>query len=378
MTKRRVKFEGVEDKRGKRLRGLWMLGDVFYGQIRVTNPTTGKRRPQKFSLGRDVATIPQALTALAELKSQERKGELRGRGDVWTFSDYRHHYLRQAAKARHTMDNERSFLAEWEDFFGADMPLEKITEPAIREHLTRLREQPSERTGEILSAQSRNLRLYALRSMLRMAFQERRIPRFPFDGIRKEKHVPERKQIPAAADIEKYVATAIKKCPKSGQQFADYLRFLMYSGARETETLSLQWADVDFPKRQVHFHRNTKFSKSRYLDFNPKLEAHLRAMYERRKQDVLWLFPSPRPNLQGGRLTNFRRTLEKVRDEVGVYLSDHYLRHYFTSQAVMAGVDRIVLAGWLGHEDGGKLIAKVYGHLSNEYEQTQATKLTNL
>lgn len=76
--------------------------------------------------------------------------------------------------------------------------------------------------------------------------------------------------------------------------------------------------------------------------------------------------------------TNFRRTLEKVREVVGVYLSDHYLRHYFTSQAVMAGVDRIVLASWLGHEDGGKLIARVYGHLSNEYEQTQAGKLTNL
>lgn len=378
MTNRRIGFAKVEDKRGKRLRGLWVRGGVFYGQIRVTNPTTGKRRPQKFSLGKDVATVPQALQALAELKARERQGLLRGRENVWSFWDYRDYYVRRAAKSPHSMDNERSFLAEWEEFFGADMPLDRISEPAIREHLTRLRETPSPRTGEILSAQSRNLRLYALRSMLRMAFNERRIPRFPFDGIKKEKHVPEKKEIPAVGDIEKCVATAIEKCPKSGQQFANYLRLLMYSGARETEALSLQWGDVNFQKRQVHFHRNTRFSKSRYLDFNPNLEDHLRSMRERRRPGTEWLFPSPRPNAEGGRITNFRRTLEKVRKVVGVYLSDQYLRHYFTSHAVMAGTDRIALAAWLGHEDGGKLIAKVYGHLSNEYEQAQAAKLTNL
>jgi site-specific recombinase XerD len=70
--------------------------------------------------------------------------------------------------------------------------------------------------------------------------------------------------------------------------------------------------------------------------------------------------------------------LEKVRQKVGVYLSDHYLRHYFASKAVMAGVDRFTLVEWLGHADGGKLIAKTYGHLSNEFQQKQAEKLTNL
>lgn len=295
-----------------------------------------------------------------------------------TFADYRTHYLRNATKSLHSMDNERSFLREWESYFGSDMRLDKITEPAIREHLTRLRTQTSVRTGAILSPHSRNLRLYALRSMLRMAFHDKRIARFPFTGIKKEKHTPEKKDIPAVADIEKYVETAIVECPKSGKQFADYLHLLMFSGARETEALSLQWGDIYFGKRQMQFHRNTKFGKARWLDFNPKLEALLKDMEGRRDKSTDWLFPSPRPNQQGGRIINFRRTLEKVREIVGVYLSDHYLRHYFTSQAVMAEVDRIVLAKWLGHEDGGKLIAKVYGHLSNKYEQDQAKKLTNL
>lgn len=378
MTKTKIGFQKVKDKRGKKVRGLWRRGPTFYAQIRVTNPTTQKQRPQKFSLGDEVKTLPQALSALAELRIKERRGELRGRGSIPTFGEYREHYLQHAAKHPHSMENERSFLREWEEFFGSDMRLDRIAEPAVREHLTRLRKQNSKRTGEPLSAHSRNLRLYALRSMLRMAFDERRIARFPFTGIKKEKHKPKKKEIPAPKDVEKYVETAIAECPRSGRQFADYLRLLMYTGARETEALSLHWGDVNFDNRQIHFHRNTKFSHARHLDFNPKLESHLRDMHARRDPNSEWLFPSPRPNLQGGRITNFRRTLEKVREKVGVYLSDHYLRHFFTSQAVMAGVDRIVLAKWLGHRDGGKLIAEIYGHLSSEYEQKQGAKLSDL
>jgi len=81
MNRAKVEFAKVKDKAGKRVRGLWRRGAVFYGQIRVTNPTTGKRRPQKFALGTEVATIPQASVALAELRARERRGELRGRGE---------------------------------------------------------------------------------------------------------------------------------------------------------------------------------------------------------------------------------------------------------------------------------------------------------
>jgi hypothetical protein len=44
----------------------------------------------------------------------------------------------------------------------------------------------------------------------------------------------------------------------------------------------------------------------------------------------------------------------------------------------MAGVERFSIVKWLGHGDGGKLIAEVYGHLSNEFQLKEAAKLTNL
>ena|SRR5688572_13559881 len=58
--------------------------------------------------------------------------------------------------------------------------------------------------------------------------------------------------------------------------------------------------------------------------------------------------------------------------------SSHDLRHYFISSCVMAGVDYLTIAGWVGHRDGGVLIGRVYGHLNNEHVRAQAAKLTTL
>jgi len=35
----------------------------------------------------------------------------------------------------------------------------------------------------------------------------------------------------------------------------------------------------------------------------------------------------------------------------------------------------MTIAKWVGHQDGGVLIGKVYGHLSNEHAQRQAQRI---
>jgi site-specific recombinase XerD len=42
----------------------------------------------------------------------------------------------------------------------------------------------------------------------------------------------------------------------------------------------------------------------------------------------------------------------------------HRLRHYFVSNAIEAGVDFKTIAAWVGHKDGGLLVAKTYGQLA--------------
>ncbi len=43
---------------------------------------------------------------------------------------------------------------------------------------------------------------------------------------------------------------------------------------------------------------------------------------------------------------------------------------------VMAGIDFMTIAVWLGHKDGGILVGKVYGHLLDEHRQ-KAAKLVH-
>ncbi len=50
----------------------------------------------------------------------------------------------------------------------------------------------------------------------------------------------------------------------------------------------------------------------------------------------------------------------------------HCLRHYFISNAIEKGVDYKVIAAWVGHRDGGLLVAKTYGHLRGEHSREMA------
>jgi hypothetical protein len=52
------------------------------------------------------------------------------------------------------------------------------------------------------------------------------------------------------------------------------------------------------------------------------------------------------------------------------------MRHTFISKCVMAGVDYVNIAQWVGHQDGGILIGKVYGHLNDAHKVATAKRLT--
>ena len=54
----------------------------------------------------------------------------------------------------------------------------------------------------------------------------------------------------------------------------------------------------------------------------------------------------------------------------------HSMRHYFCSNAIEVGIDFKVIAGWLGHKDGGILVAKTYGHLRDTHSFEMAKRMT--
>ena len=54
----------------------------------------------------------------------------------------------------------------------------------------------------------------------------------------------------------------------------------------------------------------------------------------------------------------------------------HHMRDLFISKCVMAGVNYMTIASWVGHKDGGVLIGKVYGHLSQDHKADTAKNLS--
>ena len=53
----------------------------------------------------------------------------------------------------------------------------------------------------------------------------------------------------------------------------------------------------------------------------------------------------------------------------------HTMRHFFCSNAIEAGCDFKVIAEWLGHKDGGVLVAMTYGHLRSEHSAAMAKRM---
>jgi integrase len=215
-----------------------------------------------------------------------------------------------------------------------------------------------------------NLDVIALGNLFKRAVREGLVEKSPTTGFEPLRHRAPVRPLWSLDQIESLVSEAAKG--RRGQLVVDYLRLLAYSGARRQEAIELCWSDVDFERRTVRFHRAVKYGKARTLDMNPRLEAHLRDMNTRRGSER-FLFPGNTPGQPAHTLV---KSIARARKAAGLPdLRPHDLRHAFLSRGVMAGVDWITLAQWAGHSDGGVLIGKVYGHLSDEHRKRMAEKV---
>jgi site-specific recombinase XerD len=52
------------------------------------------------------------------------------------------------------------------------------------------------------------------------------------------------------------------------------------------------------------------------------------------------------------------------------------LCHLFATPCIENGVDIPTVSRWLGHQDGGALCMKTYGHLRDEHSTNEAKKVT--
>jgi integrase len=369
-SSRQYKYTKVLDNRKHPIRGLWRRNGKFRARITVEDDA-GRKLVRWVSL--EAATVAEAQKEFRELLVERSENRLRQIGLSPTFSEfYTETYLPildSSGKKAATLVTEKGHYKRWVEALG-HLRLDKIRPSHILEALNKLRLMRSPRTC--------NLALVCLRHVMKAAKRDGYLKTLPTADIEWQRTETKARRLHTLDDIKKVCAEGIK-VSKNGQQFSDYLLFLAYTGAREKEALKVRWDDIDSNGRLVTIGADgdTKNREARRVDFNPALEAHLEAMSERRAQNTKWLFPSPQRGPKDEAARTFRESLKLARAAAKLeQFGFHDCRHHFISYAVMSGIDYMTIARWVGHKDGGILIGKVYGHLSNEHMQAQAARLS--
>ena len=227
------------------------------------------------------------------------------------------------------------------------------------------------------TARTANLDTIALRNVLKLARDLEHIERLPETRQLKEKPAAKRRPF-TREHFGALLAAVTAETTKNAPLFRFYLRFLALTGAREKEALAVRWADVDFERETVTIGSGgvAKNHQERDVDFSPGLRLLLREMQASRPPDNSWLFPSPQRGSKDIPAQSLRESLLLVREKAKLPTAGfHSLRHFFASECVMAGLDYMTVASWLGHQDGGILVGKVYGHLNDTHKKAAAEKL---
>ena len=159
--------------------------------------------------------------------------------------------------------------------------------------------------------------------------------------------------------------------PRS-QKAGNLVELLAYSGMRLNEAVSLLWGDVHFADSHPNIRidggeQGTKNGKIRTIPMFPKLKEFLLRVRNDKTQ------PTERVIGIGSAAKALNTACTKL--DVGPY-THHSFRHFFITESLKKGIDWKTLSDWVGHSDGGILLAKTYSHLTTDHSWEMAQRLT--
>jgi integrase len=375
-----AKLEAVRDTRNCKVRGLWKRGDVYYAQLRI-DVGNGRKSPRRIRL--DATNLRSARAALEGKRTEQRDHQLKPKhASRVAFATMVEEYLASPGfteKKPRTQYGYRRALARWVAHVGGSQPVQGISLALIDNYRTR-------RVAAGTSARTVNLDIIALRQVLSYAKMRGDVDNvIQFfapqrgGGLKALTHRPPAKRpLLTKEQFVVLLGTATDSVTKNSELLRFFLRFLAVSGAREQEALCVARADVDFLRSFVTIgaRGDSKNSHWRTVDFSPELDALMLELEVWLPPETSWLFPSPQRGQKDIHAQTLRESFKLVRQKAGLqWLGFHDFRHFFASQCVMAGIDFMTIAAWLGHRDGGILVGKVYGHLADSHKKQAAQKL---
>jgi integrase len=226
--------------------------------------------------------------------------------------------------------------------------------------------------GAKLSARSYNIELETLKMLLRYACERGILLDNYAENLKRLKQPKNVPQFPTRQQFLKLVA-GLRSAPKAvASGAADMVEFLAYSGARVGEAREVKLCDINFENRTLLITGGalrTKNQEQRTIPLFPDLRNLFRRMFDhnvnRRQNSNIFTIKSPRGAM--------RNACERMGLED---FNVHSLRHFFVSNAVEHGINFKVISDWIGHSDGGVLVARTYGHLRSEFSAEMAERMS--
>lgn len=315
---------------------------------------------------RSLKTTDAALAKrwLAELQHKAQRLNRTESGKV-TFEILADRWLQSVAVSMKTSSFDRQKrVAGWLGRYFGRMVVRSITKTNV--------EAWAGKRGKELSARTLNYERETLIRILDYALRDGLILDNPGRVLKRLKQAKPKIVIPTKAQFKTLVDT-MRELRSQAQDGANLCEFLAYSGCRLGEATTIQWGDIDFDAKTFTVtggEHGTKNHEARVVPLFPSLERFLRSLCDA-------LPEPPKPSEMIFKIKSAKKSLANASRKAGLpHFSHHSLRHFFCSNAIEAGIDFKAIAGWLGHKDGGLLVAKTYGHLRDEHSTAMAQRMT--
>jgi integrase len=224
------------------------------------------------------------------------------------------------------------------------------------------------RRGQSLASATFVKELEIMRGVFRYAMEQGLILRDPSAGIKRPRVRNESPDVPTREQFEKMVMAIRAESQGKGQDGADLVELLAYSGMRLDEARSLRWREVNFSAGLFTVTGGERGTKNHEQRIVPLFDE-MRTLLERMKRER----GKAAPDEFIIKTASARKCMETACRNLELpNFHHHSLRHYFASCAIESGVEPTTVAGWAGHKDGGALLMKRYSHLRQSHSIEQS------
>jgi integrase len=190
-------------------------------------------------------------------------------------------------------------------------------------------------------------------------------PADPTTGIKAMRPIKRELVLPSRQQLDAMLEEIRTRPHANAALRADMVAFLAFSGCRTGEMPAIRWEDLRGDWLTIDGgEEGTKNRKSRQIPISPALRAVLDRLHYEGATGPIFLMGKPR----------FALTTACKAAKIP-HLRIHDLRHWFASWAIENGIEIPTIARWMGHQDGGALLMKTYGHLRDQHSLDQAKRL---